>query len=95
MRGGDIGPALGENLAGAGDVGTVQPWRPKCEGDNTSLLRQVGELAPVAAMHARQDLSAHGAGCGNGAGAAGNNSVGIRHNLLDPQAGRQEEQCIF
>jgi len=75
---------------------TVQPSRPKCERDDPSLPRQIGELAPVAAMHARRDLAAHRAGCGNGAGAAdNNNSVGIRQNLLDHQVGRQEGQCIF
>ena len=96
VRSGDVGPALGEDLAGAGDVGTVQPSRLKCERDDASLPRQIGELAPVAAMHARRDLAAHRAGCGNGAGAAdNNNSVGIRQNLLDHQVGRQEGQCIF
>jgi hypothetical protein len=74
----------------------MQPSRPEGERDDASLPRQVGELAPVAAMHARRDLSAHRARCGNGAGAANNNnSVGIRQNLLDHQVGRQEGQCIF
>ncbi len=74
----------------------MQPSRPEGERDDASLPWQVGELAPVAAMHARRDLSAHRAGCGNGAGAAdNNNSVGIRQNLLDHQVGRQEGQKRF